>query len=183
MFFDFSNAYNTIQPRLLSEKLESMQVECPLISWMGDYLTGRLQFVRLQSCVSECDVNNISGPHRGLCYHPSCSTSTYQTFNTTQSPAICRKSQTTQPLLDVWRAVLEIPGRDRKCMSRLYFLRRLWSFGVCSKMLHIFYQSVVASNFFCAVVCCCAGIKTKDGSRLNKLIKKCVAVVGVRLAT
>lgn len=55
MFFVFSSALNIIQPRLL----ESMQVERPSISRIEDYLTGRTQFVRLQSCVSECEVSNI----------------------------------------------------------------------------------------------------------------------------
>ena len=31
----------------------------------------------------------------------------------------------------------------KKGQSRLYFLRKLRSFSVCSKMLHIFYKSVV----------------------------------------
>ncbi len=53
MFFDFSSAFNTIQPRLLKTKLENMQVEAPLVTWIGDYLTGRLQFIRLQNCMSE----------------------------------------------------------------------------------------------------------------------------------
>lgn len=43
------SAFNTIQPRLLREKLESMDVDAPLISWISNYLTGRPQFVRLQS--------------------------------------------------------------------------------------------------------------------------------------
>ena len=36
-FFDFSSAFNTIQPRLLSEKLERMDVDAPLIARI--YLT------------------------------------------------------------------------------------------------------------------------------------------------
>ncbi|KAI3352520.1 hypothetical protein L3Q82_005460 [Scortum barcoo] len=38
----------------------------------------------------------------------------------------------------------------KKGMSRLYFLRRLRSFNVGSRMLEIFYQSVVASAIFFA---------------------------------
>ena len=36
----------------------------------------------------------------------------------------------------------------RKTQSQLFFLRRLWSFNVCSKMLKMFYQSVVVSVLF-----------------------------------
>ncbi|TWW54386.1 hypothetical protein D4764_0180630 [Takifugu flavidus] len=44
MFFDFSSAFNTIQPRLLRAKLEKMQMDAPLVLDRG-YLTGRPQFV------------------------------------------------------------------------------------------------------------------------------------------
>ena len=40
-----------------------------------------------------------------------------------------------------------------KTQSRLYFLRRLRSFNICSKLLWMFYQSVVASVLFYTVVC------------------------------
>ncbi|TWW79918.1 hypothetical protein D4764_10G0009480 [Takifugu flavidus] len=70
----------------------------------------------------------------------------------------------------------------KKAMSRLYFLRRLRSFSVCSRMLHMFYQSVsLASTIFFAVVCWGTGIKAKDANRLNKPVKKAGSVVGCRL--
>ncbi|TWW77662.1 hypothetical protein D4764_12G0010520 [Takifugu flavidus] len=69
----------------------------------------------------------------------------------------------------------------QKPMSRLYFLRRLRSFSVCSRMLNMFYQSVMASTIFFAVVCWGAGIKAKDANRL-KLIKKAGSVAGCKLA-
>ena len=53
MFFDFSSTFNTIQPRLLKAKLENMQVDSPLVTWVDDYLTGRPQYVRLQNGVSD----------------------------------------------------------------------------------------------------------------------------------
>ena len=65
-------------------------------------------------------------------------------------------------------------------MSRLYFLRKLRSFNVCSKMLEIFYQSVVASALFFAVVCWGSSIGAGDTNRLNKLIKKAGSVIGCK---
>ena len=50
-------------------------------------------------------------------------------------------------------------------------------------MLQMFYQSVVASTIFFAVVSWGAGIKAKDANRLNKLIKKAGSVVGSKLVT
>ena len=49
----------------------------------------------------------------------------------------------------------------RKGQSRLYFLRKLRSFNMCSKMLHIFYQSVVAS----AILLCSHLLEQQHGSQ------------------
>ncbi|KAK0135786.1 putative RNA-directed DNA polymerase from transposon X-element [Merluccius polli] len=62
MFFDFSSAFNTIQPELLGEKLRRMQVESVLVSWVLDYLTARPQYVRLQDCVSETVLCSTGAP-------------------------------------------------------------------------------------------------------------------------
>lgn len=39
MFFDFSSAFNTIQPTLLRDKMMYMGVDHHLCSWILDYLT------------------------------------------------------------------------------------------------------------------------------------------------
>ncbi|XP_068160648.1 uncharacterized protein [Antennarius striatus] len=41
LFFDFSSAFNTIQPQLLQDNLTSMAVDPYLMSWIMDYLTDR----------------------------------------------------------------------------------------------------------------------------------------------
>ncbi|KAI3355656.1 hypothetical protein L3Q82_004249 [Scortum barcoo] len=48
-----------------------------------------------------------------------------------------------------------------KTESRMYFLRRLRSFNICSKLLQMFYQSVVASVLFYTVVCWGGSISKK----------------------
>ena len=60
----------------------------------------------------------------------------------------------------------------RKTQSRLYFLRRLRSFNICSKLLWMFYQSVVTSVLFYTAVCWGGSISKKDTSRLDKLIRR-----------
>ncbi|KAI4896058.1 hypothetical protein NFI96_010383 [Prochilodus magdalenae] len=62
MFFDFSSAFNTIQPLQLREKLARMQVVLHLVSWITDYLTGRPQYVRLKDCTSETVVSSTGAP-------------------------------------------------------------------------------------------------------------------------
>ncbi|KAI4887653.1 hypothetical protein NFI96_006166, partial [Prochilodus magdalenae] len=69
MFFDFSSAFNTIQPALLGDKLNVLQVDAPLVSWIVDYLTGRPQYVRLQHCVSDRVVSN-TGALQGTVLSP-----------------------------------------------------------------------------------------------------------------
>ena len=39
MFFDFSSAFNTIEPHLLVQKLLNMKLPSSVISWIFDYLT------------------------------------------------------------------------------------------------------------------------------------------------
>nr|XP_043902249.1 uncharacterized protein LOC122782107 [Solea senegalensis] len=71
----------------------------------------------------------------------------------------------------------------RKGMSRLFFLRRLRSFDVCSEMLELFYQSVVASALFFAVVCWGSSIGASETNKLNKLIKKAGSIIGCKQDT
>ena len=62
MFFDFSCAFNTIQPSLLRGKLEGVGVDCHLAARTTDYLTNRPQYVRLRDCVSDVVVCSTGAP-------------------------------------------------------------------------------------------------------------------------
>ena len=59
----------------------------------------------------------------------------------------------------------------KKGQSCLHLLRRLRSFGVCRSLLKTFYDSVVASAIFYAVVCWGCGSSERHRKRLNKLVK------------
>ena len=61
----------------------------------------------------------------------------------------------------------------KKGQSHLFFLRKLRSLNICSKMLQMFYQSVVASVLFYAAVCWGGSLGKKHAKRLDKLVKKC----------
>ncbi|KAI4883500.1 hypothetical protein NFI96_024962 [Prochilodus magdalenae] len=69
----------------------------------------------------------------------------------------------------------------KKAQSRLYFLRRLGSFRICQKLLLMFYQSVVASVLFYAVVCWGGSISRRDAGRLDRLVRKAGSVLGLEL--
>ena len=62
MFFDFSSAFNTIQPALLGDKLELTGVNQHLTSWMLDYLINRPQFVRTRDYVSDTIICSTGAP-------------------------------------------------------------------------------------------------------------------------
>ena len=68
-----------------------------------------------------------------------------------------------------------------KGKSRLFLLRRLRSFGVCNRMLQMFYQSVMASVLFFGITCWGGNNRAGDTSNLNRLVKKAGSVVGSSL--
>ncbi|XP_060897819.1 uncharacterized protein LOC132977298 [Labrus mixtus] len=203
MFFDFSSAFNTIQPVLLREKLELMQVDTTTTSWIMDYLTDRPQFVRLGRSVSERAVSGIGAP-QGTVLSPflfTLYTSDFQ-YNSEachlqkfsddtavvgcisggeeteyrmlvdnfvawsgKNHLVLNETKTKEMVVDFRRdrpelSTISILGDEvqdrkhhteavyKKGQSRLYFLRKLRSFNVCSKMLSMFYQTVVASAIF-----------------------------------
>jgi hypothetical protein len=63
MFFDFSSAFNTIQPHLMADKLFKMNVPASTILWVMDYLTSRPQYVRMgDNLVSDTVCTNTGAP-------------------------------------------------------------------------------------------------------------------------
>ncbi|CAM4584620.1 unnamed protein product [Leuciscus chuanchicus] len=62
MFFDFSSAFDTIQPALLRDKMVCMGVDHHLSAWILDYLTDRPQYVRTRDCESDMIVCNTGAP-------------------------------------------------------------------------------------------------------------------------
>ena len=69
----------------------------------------------------------------------------------------------------------------RRGQSRLFFLRRLRSFNVCSDMMCMFYHIIIESALFYAVVCWGSCTTDKNCKRLDKLVKKASSVAGRRL--
>ena len=84
-FFDFSSAFNSIRPALLGDKLMAMLVNPPLVSWVGDYLTGRPQYTLAALC--QMHWSATLGPHKKLSSLLSSSPFTPQTSATRQRPS------------------------------------------------------------------------------------------------
>ncbi|KAK5865334.1 hypothetical protein PBY51_016508 [Eleginops maclovinus] len=64
MFFDFSSAFNTIQPLFLGDTLQLSGLDHHLTSWILDYLTNRPQYVRTRECQSDTIICSTGGPQR-----------------------------------------------------------------------------------------------------------------------
>ena len=74
LYVDFSSAFNTIQPKILVEKLLNMNVNVHICAWIFEFLTHRPQYVRFQldSTVfySSNRTLNIGSP-QGTCISPA----------------------------------------------------------------------------------------------------------------
>ena len=252
MFFDFSSAFNTIQPSLLQGKMETAGVDQHLAAWTINYLTDRPQYVRLKDCVSDVVVCSTGAPqgtvlspflftlytsdfthNSTLCHLQKFSDDTaivgrvsegnemeYRGVITDfvdwcqQNHLILNTSKTKEIVIDFRRkpsphTPVNIQGSDieivdsfkylgvhlnnkldwsnntealyRKGQSRLHLLRRLRSFGVSRALLRTFYDTVVASAVFYAIVCWGGGSTDRDRKRLNKLVKRASSVLGCPL--
>jgi hypothetical protein len=62
LFIDFSSAFNTIQPCLLSQKLLSYSVPPRLVLWIMQFLVHRTQSVRFQNSLSSIKYTSTGAP-------------------------------------------------------------------------------------------------------------------------
>lgn len=60
--FDFSSAFDMVQPVQLSKKLSVIKVYLNLEACITDYLMDRLQYVKLQHCLSDVVKSNTGTP-------------------------------------------------------------------------------------------------------------------------
>lgn len=64
IYTDFSKAFDTVNHKMLISKLEVLGVRGTLLSWLGSYLIGRKQYVKLKGYVSK-DICVASGVPQG----------------------------------------------------------------------------------------------------------------------
>ena len=70
LFVDFSSAFNTIQPHILMQKLNTMNVNSHLVLWIHEYLTCRPQYVKFLNVCSDTLITNTGAP-QGCVLSPS----------------------------------------------------------------------------------------------------------------
>ena len=66
----------------------------------------------------------------------------------------------------------------KKGNQRLYFMKKLKSFSVCTKLLELFYKSTVESVATFNSLCHFGGLKGQDKARLSKIIKTASRLIG-----
>ena len=66
----------------------------------------------------------------------------------------------------------------KKVHTRLYCLRKLRSFDLCSQLLQLFYISTILSVLAVGLTCWGGNLTKQDTSRMNKLIKKAGGIIG-----
>ncbi|KAI3358300.1 hypothetical protein L3Q82_014677 [Scortum barcoo] len=197
MFFDFSSAFNTIQPRLLGDKLQLAGHRCSTGNWFW---------------LLSCSPSTLQTFHTIL--HPVISRSSLMTLlllassqmGTTESTEDLFKDfadwclrnnlqinagKTKELVVDFRRrrplsACTVWTGRNtnalvKKGNSRLFLLRRLRSFGVQGPLLRTFYDSVVASAIFYGIVCWASSITDRDRRRMDRLVRRASSVLGCPL--
>jgi len=84
---------------------------------------------------------------------------------------------------------LQIPGCSPRLQARrtsrdweyFFFVRKLRSFNVCSKVVHISFKSVAESAVSFAAICRCSSNRASDSKKLNKQIKNAGSVLGTVL--
>ncbi|KAI4872192.1 hypothetical protein NFI96_031026 [Prochilodus magdalenae] len=217
MFFDFSSAFNTIQPLLLRDKLMKMEVDMHLVTWITDYLTGRPQHVRIRDCSSDTVISSTGAPqgtvlspvlftlytsdfkyNSELCHMQKFSddtaivgcvrngqereyrslvedfvewcTTNHLKLNITKTKEMCidfRRSRPSQQPISIKGVDVEVV-RSYRYLGVHLDERLDW---ICQKLLLMFYQSVVASVLFYAVVCWGGSISKRDAGRLDRLKK------------
>ncbi len=91
LFVDFSSAFNTILPDLLSDKLTQLSVPTSICQWITNFLTDRQQLVRLGKLTS-ITLTISTGKPQG-CVSPHCSSPSTQMMHfkgpLCQAPEVC----------------------------------------------------------------------------------------------
>ena len=62
LFLDFSSAFNTIKPSILIDRLNELNVNANIVSWIFQFLTNRTQYVKFQNFVSGSITTNTGSP-------------------------------------------------------------------------------------------------------------------------
>jgi len=250
MFYDFSSAFNTIQPHVLCDKLLNFNISPTTILWILDYLYARPQFVKLSSSVVSDVIKTYTGAPQGTVLSPflfslytsdcrathnNCSLDKYaddtvltglitDNIDTSYTEEVdsfvdwCARNHLVlnvektkemiidfrknkgffEPItiqdrqierVDSYKYLGVVIDKDltwtentdsiiKKLKPRMYCLRKLRSFNVNTKLLEMFYSSILSSVLSFGISVWGGNITKKDTGKLDTFIRRAGKVVG-----
>ncbi|KAK1793638.1 hypothetical protein P4O66_012012 [Electrophorus voltai] len=173
LFVDYSSAFNTIIPSLLTTKLGDLGLHTSLCDWISNFLTDRPQSVRVGNCASSTLTLSTGAPQGCVLSPLLYSLYTYDCTATSSSNIIVKFADDTVVVglisdnderayleeikhLENWCQENNLLLNDlswsrhtsslaKKARQRLYHLRRLRDFRLPSKVLRNFYTCTIES--------------------------------------
>ncbi|TWW58076.1 hypothetical protein D4764_07G0007950 [Takifugu flavidus] len=182
MFFGFSSAFSTIQPSLLRGKMEGAGVDCPLAAWTTDYLTNRLQYVRLHDCESDVVVCSTGAP-QGTVLSPFLLTLYTSDFSHNSDSCHLQKFSDDTAIagrVSEGNELEDREGLDVEIVEEYKYLgvhlnnKLDWTHNTDA-----LYKK--GQMIFYAVVCWSCGSSERDRKRLNKLVRRAGSVLDCSL--
>ncbi|TWW54691.1 hypothetical protein D4764_0239290, partial [Takifugu flavidus] len=186
MFFDFSSAFNTIQPRLLGDKLQKFSDDSAAVGLITDGDDTEYREL-IQDFVDWSLRNNLqinAGKTKELVVD-------FRRHNN-PLPAPVNILGTDVDVVESYKYLGVYLNNNldwthntdalvKKGNRRLFLLRRLRSFGVQGPLLRTFYDSVVGSAIFYGIVCWSSSITDRDRKRMDRLVRRASSVLGCPL--
>ncbi|XP_051881682.1 uncharacterized protein LOC127575722 [Pristis pectinata] len=147
LFIDYSSVFNTIIPSKLVTKLQDLGLNTSLCNWILDFLTNRLQSVRIGSNTSGTIILNTGAPQGCILSLPELVID-FRKGGGIHAPVYINGAQVERvesvKLLGVnitnslsWSN--HVDAMAKKAHQRLYFLRRIKKFGLSPLTLTNFY--------------------------------------------
>ncbi|KAK1806304.1 hypothetical protein P4O66_000179 [Electrophorus voltai] len=136
LFVDYSSAFNTIIPSLLTTKLEDLGLHTSLCDWISNFLTDRPQSVRVGNCVSSTLTLSTGAP-QGCVQPVRINGSTVERVDSFRYLGV--------HISQVLSWSRHTNSLAKKARQRLYHLRCLRDFRLPSKVLRNFYTCTIES--------------------------------------
>ncbi|KAL0157206.1 hypothetical protein M9458_048452, partial [Cirrhinus mrigala] len=206
LFVDFSSAFNTIMPDLLSDKLTQRSVPTSICQWITSFLTDRQQLfvddTTVIGLIKDGDESAYRQEVDQLAVWCSLNNLELNTLKTVEMIIDFRRNPPALPpliIMDSTVATVEsfrflgtnisqdlkwdnhIDSIVKKAQQRLYFLRQLRRFNLPQELLKQFY-SAITESVLCSSITVWFGSATKtDIRRLQRTVRAAEKIIGIPL--
>ncbi|XDV47522.1 hypothetical protein PO909_017127 [Leuciscus waleckii] len=182
LFVDFSSAFNTIIPDLLTAKLTQLSMPSSICQWISSFLTDRQQRVRLGKLTSRTLTISTGAP-QGCVLSPLLF-SLYTNDYTSKDPSVkLLKFADDTTVIGLIQNGDESAYRLKKAQQRLYFLRQLKKFNLPQELLIQFYSAVIESVLSTSITVWFGSATKSDIGRLQRTVRTAERIIGPPLPT